>query len=71
MTGGGENILAPVSFLSVQVRVDMTVADTEGRDGPKINKGVKIRYLMTLIRRWVTDFDLFTWNPSGRVRTFT
>ena len=30
MTGGREEILAPVSFLSVQVRVYPTIADTEG-----------------------------------------
>ena len=30
MTGGREEILAAVSFLSVQVRVDVTIADTEG-----------------------------------------
>ena len=37
----------------------------------KGNKGVKIRYLRTLTKRWVTDFEFFAWNPPRPVRTFT
>ena len=33
--------------------------------------GVKIRYLETLKKRWVMDFEFFDWNPSGPSRTIT
>ena len=36
-----------------------------------IETRVKIRYLVTLKKRWVMDFEFFDWNPSGPSRTIT